>query len=138
MGELAEVFQWKGDAAAGKGLPGFSSVERTALEAELSDVLLYLVRLADMCGVDLSAAALAKLEQACPAALLYMSNRSCNEHQPLLSCRAAEEPEGKQSKTVAVLFLALIWPTCPCNILARLHQSGLLLLLAVSVCVSLG
>ncbi|KAK9794658.1 hypothetical protein WJX73_000708 [Symbiochloris irregularis] len=63
VGELAEVFQWKGDAAAGKGLPGFSSRERHAVNEELADVLLYLIRLSDICGCDLASAALAKLDQ---------------------------------------------------------------------------
>ena len=63
VGELSEIFQWRGDAAAGAGLPGFSPAERAHLGEELSDVLLYLVRLSDACGVDLSAAVLAKLEK---------------------------------------------------------------------------
>lgn len=63
VGELAEVFQWKGDAAAARGLPGFTAGERVAVQTELSDVLLYLVRLADVCGIDLAAAAIAKLEE---------------------------------------------------------------------------
>jgi hypothetical protein len=43
------------------GLPGFSPAERQHVGEELSDVLLYLLRLADACGVDLGAAAQAKL-----------------------------------------------------------------------------
>ena len=62
VGELAAVFQWKSDAGAAKGLPGFTAAERLAVQHEVSDVLLYLVRLAEVCGIDLAAAALAKLE----------------------------------------------------------------------------
>ncbi|KAG2501774.1 hypothetical protein HYH03_000274 [Edaphochlamys debaryana] len=60
-GELCELFQWRPDAEVTRGLPGFTPKERTAVEEELADVLLYLVRLADVCGVDLPAAATAKI-----------------------------------------------------------------------------
>lgn len=53
VGELAECFQWKADAGAGPGLPGWSEAERTHLGEEVSDVLMYLLQLADKCGVDL-------------------------------------------------------------------------------------
>ena len=59
VGELAELFQWRGEV--GVGLPGWSAREREHLGEELSDVLLYLVRLSDRCGVDLGAAALRKM-----------------------------------------------------------------------------
>ncbi|BAT76543.1 hypothetical protein VIGAN_01456200 [Vigna angularis var. angularis] len=59
VGELSEIFQWKGEVA--KGLPNWSSDDKEHLEEELSDVLLYLVRLADVCGLDLGQAALTKI-----------------------------------------------------------------------------
>lgn len=59
VGELSEIFQWKGEVA--KGLPNWSCDEKEHLEEELSDVLLYLVRLADVCGLDLGQAALTKI-----------------------------------------------------------------------------
>jgi len=43
------------------GLPGFSAAEVDHVGQELSDVLLYLVRLADVCGVDLGAAVQQKM-----------------------------------------------------------------------------
>jgi dCTP diphosphatase len=62
VGELAELFQW---------LPADRARElaeqeplRTRAGEELSDVLLYLVRLADVLGIDLAAAANAKLTEA--------------------------------------------------------------------------
>ena len=62
VGELAELFQW---------LPAGQAAElarddplRTRAGEELSDVLLYLVRLADVLGIDLAAAATAKLAAA--------------------------------------------------------------------------
>ncbi|KAG8070696.1 hypothetical protein GUJ93_ZPchr0006g44539 [Zizania palustris] len=60
VGELSEIFQWKGEVP--KGLPGWDEAEKLHLGEELADVLLYLVRLSDMCGVDLGKAALRKLE----------------------------------------------------------------------------
>ncbi|BAS78676.1 Os02g0479300, partial [Oryza sativa Japonica Group] len=60
VGELSEIFQWKGEVP--KGLPGWDEAEKVHLGEELADVLLYLVRLSDMCGVDLGSAALRKLE----------------------------------------------------------------------------
>ena len=59
VGELAELFQW---------LPADQAAElarddplRTRAGEELSDVLLYLIRLADILGIDLAVAATAKL-----------------------------------------------------------------------------
>ena len=59
-GELSEIFQWKGEVP--KGLPDWDDDEKEHLGEELADVLLYLVRLSDMCGVDLGKAALRKME----------------------------------------------------------------------------
>ncbi|KAJ4955457.1 hypothetical protein NE237_012240 [Protea cynaroides] len=60
VGELSEIFQWKGEVP--KGLPDWKEEEKDHLGEELSDVLLYLVRLSDICGVDLGKAALRKVE----------------------------------------------------------------------------
>ena len=59
VGELAELFQWREDAEP--GLPAWTQPDREAVSEELSDVLLYLVRLSDRCGIDLSAAVQRKL-----------------------------------------------------------------------------
>ncbi|KAK4766067.1 hypothetical protein SAY87_007709 [Trapa incisa] len=60
VGELSEIFQWKGEVP--RGLPGWKEEEKQHLQEELSDVLLYLVRLSDVCGVDLGKAAMRKIE----------------------------------------------------------------------------
>ena len=52
VGELAECFQWKGEVA--RNLPEFSDNERTHVGEELADVLIYTVRLADVCGISLN------------------------------------------------------------------------------------
>ncbi|ESO91686.1 hypothetical protein LOTGIDRAFT_163415 [Lottia gigantea] len=61
VGELSEIFQWKGEVK--KGLPEFTEKEKEHVGQELSDVLVYLIRLADRCHVDLSTAVLNKIEQ---------------------------------------------------------------------------
>jgi NTP pyrophosphatase (non-canonical NTP hydrolase) len=60
VGELAELVQWlpSGEAAALLAAPGRLH-ERVG--EEISDVLLYLLRLADVVGLDLERAAVAKL-----------------------------------------------------------------------------
>jgi NTP pyrophosphatase (non-canonical NTP hydrolase) len=55
--ELLEPFQWLTEEQ-GRNLP---PEVRTAVEEEIADVLLYLVRLADRLDVDLAAAARAKI-----------------------------------------------------------------------------
>jgi NTP pyrophosphatase (non-canonical NTP hydrolase) len=55
--ELLEPFQWLTDEKS-RDLPADA---RAAVEQELADVLLYLVRLADRLGVDLEQAAQAKI-----------------------------------------------------------------------------
>ena len=60
VGELAELFQWlPADRAAALAQEGRL---HDRVGEEMADVLLYLVRLADVTGVDLAAAAHAKLE----------------------------------------------------------------------------
>uniref|UniRef100_A0A6S8LDB8 dCTP pyrophosphatase 1 n=1 Tax=Dunaliella tertiolecta TaxID=3047 RepID=A0A6S8LDB8_DUNTE len=61
MGELSELFMWKGEVQ--RGLPTFTPAEKEHCAEELSDVLLYLCRLADICDIDLGAAALAKMKK---------------------------------------------------------------------------
>lgn len=59
VGELAELFQW---VPAGKAVEVFADPARKQRSAEeISDVLIYLLRLADVLGVDVATAASAKL-----------------------------------------------------------------------------
>ncbi len=59
VGELAEIFQWMSPEESA----GAAAKPETAqsVRDELADVLVYLVRLADVLGVDLDAAVRAKL-----------------------------------------------------------------------------
>lgn len=61
VGELAEIFQWQTDAEA--AAIAANPAQFTHLQEELADVLMYLVRLADVCQVDLNAAAIDKLRK---------------------------------------------------------------------------
>ena len=49
--ELSEIFQWRGEAP--KELSDWKEEEKQHLGKERSDALLYLVRLFDICGIDL-------------------------------------------------------------------------------------
>ncbi|KAI3469788.1 hypothetical protein Pfo_026451 [Paulownia fortunei] len=59
VGELSEIFQWRGEVE--KGLPNWEESDKEHLGEELSDVLLYLIRLSDICGIDLPHAATKKI-----------------------------------------------------------------------------
>ena len=59
VGELSEVFQWMSAEASYEAARAPATA--TAIRHELADVLLYVVRLADVLGVDLAAAAAEKL-----------------------------------------------------------------------------
>lgn len=58
VGELLEIFQWLTPEQAVAVMEGARAGD---VEDELADVVIYLVRLADVLGVDLIAAARAKL-----------------------------------------------------------------------------
>ncbi|KAJ6653349.1 hypothetical protein lerEdw1_009249 [Lerista edwardsae] len=77
-----EDIQWREEAP--EGLPGWTESEREALSDELSDVLIYLVALADKCRVDLPTAALRKMEKNSlkyPAKQVYGSSKKYTEYQ---------------------------------------------------------
>ncbi|XP_035826176.1 uncharacterized protein LOC101863442 [Aplysia californica] len=59
VGELAEIFQWKGEVS--EGLPELTEGEREHVGQELSDVLLYLLDLSQRCHIDLPKAVLKKM-----------------------------------------------------------------------------
>lgn len=83
VGELSEIFQWKGEVE--KGLENWEESEKEHLGEELSDVLLYLIRLADICGIDLAHAVLNKIHKN-PSNTLYpliplSAPKKINNHQ---------------------------------------------------------
>ncbi|XP_060181451.1 uncharacterized protein LOC132611058 [Lycium barbarum] len=81
VGELSEIFQWKGEVP--RGLPDWQEKEKQHLGEELSDVLLYLVRLSDICGIDLGNAALRKLELNAIKYPVSLSKGSSKKHTVL-------------------------------------------------------
>lgn len=79
MGELCECFQWKGD---NKPVEEWTSDERVHLGDEISDVMMYLIRLADKCDIDLPSAIhekMAKNAQRFPPELVRGSAKKFNE-----------------------------------------------------------
>jgi dCTP diphosphatase len=59
VGEVLAIFQWLTAEQAGSVM---DSARGPDVEEELADVLIYLIRLADVLGVDLAEAAFTKLE----------------------------------------------------------------------------
>lgn len=57
--EVVEIFQWKTPAEA----KALSAAERAHLGEELADTFVYLTKLADSYGIDLTDAALAKMDK---------------------------------------------------------------------------
>uniref|UniRef100_K3X2M1 dCTP pyrophosphatase 1 n=1 Tax=Globisporangium ultimum (strain ATCC 200006 / CBS 805.95 / DAOM BR144) TaxID=431595 RepID=K3X2M1_GLOUD len=83
VGELCEIFQWKGDHIAVADWP---QDEKVHLGEELSDVLLYLVQLANKCAVDLPVAVkdkMVKNAKKYPAELVKGSSKKYNEYKQL-------------------------------------------------------
>lgn len=81
VGELSEIFQWKGEVKV--GVPEFTNKEKTHLGEELSDVALYLIRLADRCDIDLPSVILRKLKRNAekyPAGKVYGSSKKYSEY----------------------------------------------------------
>ena len=80
--ELLEIFQWS------RGQNGWTDLQqpdtRTRAEEELADILLYLIRFADMAGIDLQRAADEKLAlnaQKYPVDRFRGSDRKYNESE---------------------------------------------------------
>ncbi|EFC45226.1 predicted protein, partial [Naegleria gruberi] len=63
IGELAEIFQWKSDQMCEDVQRDFSDKEKENLQDELSDCLFYLLRLSDLCGVNLPEVAFEKMKK---------------------------------------------------------------------------
>lgn len=62
VGELAELFQWRPSASALNACTDPQMEKKVS--AELADILLYLIRLADVLDIDLGDAAFQKLDSA--------------------------------------------------------------------------
>ncbi|CAH2308272.1 dCTP pyrophosphatase 1 [Pelobates cultripes] len=93
VGELSELFQWQGEVA--EGLPGWSESQREALSHELSDVLIYLLELAEKCRVDLPQAVLAKMElnaKKYPASRVHGSAKKYTEYNADNGACSSTEP----------------------------------------------
>jgi len=81
VGEVAELFQWRDKVDA--GLIGWTEEEKVRVGEELADVLIYLVRMADRCDIDLSKATIDKFrknELKYPAELVRGSSKKYTEY----------------------------------------------------------
>ncbi|GLE00933.1 hypothetical protein PINS_up009730 [Pythium insidiosum] len=81
MGELCECFQWKGDD---KPVDQWTPEERVHLGEEMSDVMIYLIRLADKCNIDLPSAIhdkMLKNARKYPAEMVKGSSKKYNEYK---------------------------------------------------------
>ncbi|RWS31142.1 dCTP pyrophosphatase 1-like protein [Leptotrombidium deliense] len=81
VGELAEIFQWKRDEQC--DVQNWTNEQRAHLGDELSDVLIYLIRMADICKIDLCSAVLKKIEKNAmkyPVDKVYGSSKKYNEY----------------------------------------------------------
>ena len=63
VGELCEIFQWKGDHEVQPGLPGWTDAKRQHLGDEMADVLWVLMALANQTGIDLTDAMAANISK---------------------------------------------------------------------------
>lgn len=82
VGEVSELFQWRGEVA--EGLPNWTDSEREHLAQELSDVMIYLIELAEKCHVDLPQAVLRKMalnKLKYPASKVNGSSKKYTEYQ---------------------------------------------------------
>ena len=80
LGELTELFQWMSEDESRKACDDPATALK--VEQELADVLIYLVRLADVLGVDLDRAASQKLKlnaEKYPIDRAYGSNRKYDD-----------------------------------------------------------
>lgn len=81
VGELSELFQWRGEVS--EGIPSWSEKEKVHLGEEISDVLIYLVRLADKCNIDLPSTVTRKFElnaKKYPASVVHGSSKKYTEY----------------------------------------------------------
>ncbi|XP_038059197.1 uncharacterized protein LOC119730396 [Patiria miniata] len=81
VGEVSELFQWRGECK--EGLEDWSEKDKKHLGQELSDVLMYLIRLAEKCHVDLPRAAMEKVglnAKKYPAQKVYGSSKKYTEY----------------------------------------------------------
>lgn len=84
VGELSEIFQWRSDDECKKGLPKFNDADRIHLGEEMADILIYLCRLADVCGVNMKHAVKDKMkknEKKYPSELVKGSSKKYTHYQ---------------------------------------------------------
>ncbi|ETO30484.1 hypothetical protein RFI_06641 [Reticulomyxa filosa] len=110
LGELCEIFQWKGEVEV--GLKSWKANEMEHLGEELSDVLLYLVRLADLCNVDLGSCVLDKMQKKCKKISNQMNQ--CQKKHSKLKIHQVKPNKAceRHSKTLAHIQFVTFFEKC--------------------------
>ncbi|XP_050697928.1 dCTP pyrophosphatase 1-like [Eriocheir sinensis] len=98
VGELAELFQWRGEVST--GLPEFSAHDKMRVGEEMSDVLIYLIDLAKQCRIDLPSAVKDKIRK---NALKYPANKVCGSADKYTSYMDEEESAGGEDGVKVVV-----------------------------------
>lgn len=105
VGELAEIFQWRGEvggataaATTGSGLSSFSDADKQKVRDEVADVFAYLVRFADVCGIDILEAfreKMVKNRAKYPPELCRGSSAKYTKYESQLAAPANGGPPGR-------------------------------------------
>lgn len=110
VGELSELFQWRGEVM--EGLPDWSEKEKEHLGEELSDVLIYLLRLSEKCKIDLPAAVLKKIsknKEKYPPFKVWGSSKKYTEYEGVQPVRLAynthEPVAGSDESLSPIIYL---------------------------------
>lgn len=88
IGELSELFQWRGECQ--RGLPDWNEADKTHLGEEMADCLLYLCRMADLCDVNLKQAVTDKMiknNRKYPANLVKGSSKKYTHYADMIESR---------------------------------------------------
>ena len=100
VGEVAELFQWRGEVPVGLD-ETWSAKDRENLSDELADVQVYLVRLADLCGISLPDAAIAKMQKNRLKYPVEKCRGSSAKYTAYVDVPAAAAPAGSSSASAA-------------------------------------
>jgi NTP pyrophosphatase (non-canonical NTP hydrolase) len=92
VGELSEIFQWKGSLANGLD-PSFTEADKVHIGEEIADVFVYSTRLCDICHIDL------------PAAIIFALECQDPIDEKQLDLRGASWSELKFSSVESALFI---------------------------------
>eukprot|EP01069_Polyplicarium_translucidae_P001860 Polyplicarium_translucidae@DN1830_c0_g1_i3.p1 len=132
VGELCEIFQWKGSVET--GLVTWTAEERSRVRDELADVAVYLVRLADRCDIDLPAAIWDKMDKndkKYPAHLSRGRSNKYTDYEPSSKCTECQNATAASSR----LQPPSVPPTRPTWRLHEYIRAGVIVAAYAAACV---